>query len=188
MKLETTCDKVRWSMDSEGDWLSLHIPSADRRKAQQLADSVDKAHSVEIKPYRKKRGLSANSYYWALVNRLAEVLGESSPVIHNRMLRAYGQVEVIDGKMVYLVLPDTEEAERKTLEADTYHLRPTSNVRPGNDGQMYRTYVMLRGSSTYDTQEMSRLISGLVGECRNANIETMTPAEIDEMLSRYGGE
>lgn len=188
MKLETTCDKVRWSMDSEGDWLSLHIPSADQRKAQQLADSVDKVHTVEIKPYRKKRGLSANSYYWALVNRLSEVLGESAPVIHNRMLRSYGQVEVIDGKVVYLVLPDTEEAERKTLEADTYHFRPTSNIRPGNDGQMYRTYVMLRGSSTYDSKEFSGLVNGLVDECKSVGIETMTPAEIDEMMSRFEGE
>lgn len=183
--MEMVCDKARWSMDSEGEWVSLRIPSADRRKAQQLVGEVDKPYSLTVKPYRKKRSLDANGYYWLLVNKLADVLGDSSPVVHNRMLRLYGQVETIDGRVVQLVLPDTEEAEKKTLEATTYHLRPTSYTREGNDGQMYRTYTMLRGSSTYDSKEFSRLLHGLIDECENMGISTMTPAGVDEMMGRY---
>ena len=50
---------------------------------------------------------------------------------------------------------------------------------------MYRTYVMYRGSHDYDTREMSELINGLVSECKEVGIETITPAELDEMMKAW---
>lgn len=47
---------------------------------------------------------------------------------------------------------------------------------------MYRTYLMLRGSHTYDTKEMSVLINGLVEECKEQGIETLTPDELRRMM------
>lgn len=44
---------------------------------------------------------------------------------------------------------------------------------------------MLRGSSTYDTAEMSTLINGLVEECKDLGIETMTPQELERMMALY---
>ena len=49
----------------------------------------------------------------------------------------------------------------------------------------YRTYIMLKGSSAYDTQEMSVLIEGLVSECKELGIETLPPDEIKRMLMTY---
>ena len=91
-------------------------------------------------------------------------------------------MEEIDGKPVFLVIPDTEEAEKKAEESETYHIKPTSNVREGNDGKMYRTYILLKGSSQYDTAEMSRLISGLVDECQQCGIETLPPDELNRLF------
>lgn len=51
---------------------------------------------------------------------------------------------------------------------------------------MYRTYMMLKGSSTYNTREMSMLIDGLVSECRDAGIETMPQEELERMMKDYG--
>ena len=42
------------------------------------------------------------------------------------------------------------------------------------------------GSSTYDTEQMSRLIDAVVQDCERAGIETMTPAELDALVSRWG--
>ena len=47
---------------------------------------------------------------------------------------------------------------------------------------------MMRGSSTYDTREMSRLIDGLVEECKAQGIETLPPDEFGRMMERYGEE
>lgn len=55
-----------------------------------------------------------------------------------------------------MTVPDTEDAEKKVMQATEYHLMPTSQVRQGLDGIVYRTYKLLRGSSTYDTSEMAR--------------------------------
>lgn len=144
--------------------------------------------SIEIKPYRKKRSLDANAYYWTLITKLAAVTGLSNPECHNMMLRGYGQPEIFDGKCVYTTIPDTESAEKKVNNATDYHLQPTSQVREGNDGVMYRTYKLLRGSSTYDTAEMARLIDGLISECKHAGIpdsEIATPDEKRLLKEKY---
>ena len=147
--------------------------------------------SLEIKRYRRKRSLDANAYYWVLIGKLAKVLELSNPEAHNMMLCRYGQPEIFEGKAVYMTIPDTEEAEKKVANATDYHLQPTSQVREGNDGIMYRTYKLLRGSHTYNSEEMARLIDGLIGCCKDAGIsdaEIATPDEKRLLKERYGVE
>ena len=45
--------------------------------------------------------------------------------------------------------------------------------------------MMLRGSSTYNTREMSVLIDGVVTEAKELGIETLTPDQIKEMMIAY---
>lgn len=128
---------------------------------------------VSIKPYKTKRGLSANALYWSTLTELARKLGYSNAAMHNIMLRKYGWPEKYDEQIVYIMLPDTEEAEKKALEADTYHLRPTGLTKPGRGGP-YRAYMLMRGSSTYNTQEFSRLLDGLLEDAKEAGIHVRT--------------
>ena len=152
-------------------------------KPEDLEKLKDKKLTVEIKQYREKRSLDANAYYWQLLTQLADALNISKPAAHNRMLRQYGQLMIIDEQAVYTVLPDSEEAEKAINAAETYHLKPTSQVKQGKGGKMYRTYMMLRGSSDYDTKEMSVLINGLVEECKEQGVETIPPDELRRILS-----
>lgn len=148
----------------------------------------DKKIKLKICEYKKKRSLDANAYYWTLVTKLSYILGLSNAEVHNHMLSAYGFHEIIGGKSVYVTVPDTEEAEGQVKRSETYHLQPTSQVREGVDGVMYRTYRILRGSSTYNTQEMSRLIDGLISECRDVGIpdcEIATPDERRILKEKY---
>lgn len=135
--------------------------------------------------WKEKRSLDANAYYWVLLSRLAEVLHISKPRAHNLMLRKYGQPETFDGAGAYIRIPDTVKAEEEALEASTYHIRPTSQVVSGTDGVNYRTYVLIKGSSEYDTREMGELIDGLIGDCKELGIETLPPEEITRMLQTY---
>lgn len=145
--------------------------------------------SLEIKPYKRRRSLDANAYYWVLLTKLSKILGTSNAELHNTILSKYGFLEIVDGRTIKVVLPDTDEANKKVMESKIYHLRPTSDVRMGKDGMVYRTYTMLRGSSTYDTAEMSRLIDGLVCDCRDAGIEDSeiaSPVERRILKEKYG--
>ena len=141
--------------------------------------------SIEIKKYQSKRSLDANAYYWQLLTKVAEAVHISKPAAHNLMLRKYGQTQYIGEKIAYIVIPDTDQAAAQVDEAETYHLKPTSQVKAGKDGLMYRTYTMLRGSSDYDTKEMSELIDGLVAEAKQLGIETLPPHELERMMRIY---
>ncbi len=167
--------------------LEIEVDSDIRKEYENLKDK-DKLR-IRIVQYRKKRSLDANAYYWTLLTKFADVICLSNQEAHNMMLRGYGQSEIFDGKAVYVTIPDTEEAEKKVNNATDYHLAPTSQVRIGNDGVMYRTYRLLRGSRTYDTKEMSRLIDGLITCCKEAGIpetEIVTPNEKEILKERYG--
>ena len=155
------------------------------KMVQEYKDGVRVA--VKVSKYKEKRSLDANAYYWCLLGKLATALKISNNYCHNFLLRRYGVIEEFDEKPVFVVIPDTEEAEKKADESEKYHIKPTSNVREGNDGKMYRTYILLKGSHAYDTAEMSRLISGIRDECKQCGIPYETPEEIAHLLSLTGG-
>lgn len=166
----------------------LFEPNEDFRQAYEELKDKEKL-ILEIKPYRRKRSLDANAYYWVLVGKLAKAIGLTNNEVHNMLLRGYGQPEIFDGKAVYTTIPDTEKAEKKVNNAMDYHLKPTSQVREGVDDVMYRTYQLLRGSHTFNTEEMARLIDGLITCCKEAGIpdaEIATPDEKRILKERYG--
>lgn len=125
----------------------------------------------------KKRSLSANSLYWQLLTKMAKAIGVSNPCLHNLMLRRYGQVETYGGRTVYVVIPDSDEAQKQVDEDEYTHLKPTSQTKRGKDGVTYRTYMLLRGSSKYNTAEFSRLVDGLISECKEVGIDILSDNE-----------
>jgi hypothetical protein len=140
----------------------------------------DKMYELKITEKRKKRSLDANAYYWVLVGKLAKKLNISSARLHNLLLRDCGLPFLIDGHVSMQPIPDTEAAEEQVLESSTYHLKPTSGVIEGKDG-IYRWYIVLRGSSSYNKEEFSGLLNRLLEECQAQDIETMTPEQLQRM-------
>lgn len=138
----------------------------------------------DIKEHKAKRSLNQNSYYWALLAKVAEKSSISRNRCHNEMLASYGQDEYVDDRLVYVTIPDNEKAEREAMEAETYHLRPTSSVMDGNDGMLYRVWVMLRGSHTYNTAEMRRLLEGMIDEAKQLGIETLPEEELEMLYAQ----
>lgn len=91
----------------------LFEPCEDFRQTYEELKGCEKL-SLEIKKYRRKRSLDANAYYWVLIGKLAKVLELSNPETHNMMLCRYGQPEIFEDKAVYMTIPDTEAAERRS--------------------------------------------------------------------------
>ncbi len=143
--------------------------------------NVDRNSMWDLSEHKEKRSLNQNSYYWKLCGEVAKKTGISTNVIHNQNLRDLGLIWRINDELVPIYLPDTENAEKEALNATTYHIKPTSQVKEGKDGKMFRCYVMLRGSSTFNVEEMSALLSLMVQEAKAQDIETMTPAELAHM-------
>ena len=68
------------------------------------------------------------------------------------------------------------------------HLQPTSRTTTNQKGKVFRVNLVMRGSHTYDTDEMSKLIDGTVSEAKDLGIETLTPNQIREMKERWGAK
>lgn len=157
------------------------------QKALEACESLrDKRLTLNIKQYRQKRSLNANSYYWALLSKICEATGVDSNYQHNLNLRECGYLEQDeDGNVISVDVADTEAGERKADYAEYYHLYPTSNVYT-RDGVTVRQYYLLRGSSTFNTKEMAILIDIAVDQAKDLGIETATPEQINEYLQRWG--
>lgn len=127
---------------------------------------------------RDKRSLNANAFFHVLCQKVAEKTQQSLYEVKNQMIADYGQT---DTEMGAVILRD--DIEWKTLE--TIHLHPTTATRTLDDGKLYRVYYVMRGSHTYDTREMARLIEGMVQEAKNVGVETLTPKELEQMIGRW---
>jgi hypothetical protein len=162
--------------------------STDQNVAEAVQIFSGKDIDVKLKRHKEKRSLDANAYYWCLLTKLARIHGWSNAEAHNRMLRDYGQYEQVEGQLIAVPLPDTDQAEREVLNKMEYHLALSPKVT-FMKGETKRVYLLLRGSSTYNTEEMARLISGLIEECRYSGIpdsEIMTPFEKQKLYEQYG--
>ena len=138
----------------------------------------------DLTEHKEKRSRSQNSYYWELCGKVATKtvkFGANVNQIHNRNLRELGLREYINGQPVCVYIPDTDEAEKAALNAESYHVKPTSQTRVGKNGDIFRCYVMLRGSHTFNTAEMSALVDLMVQEAKEVGVETMTPLELEHI-------
>ena len=138
--------------------------------------------SVKIVPYRAKRSLNANRYFHDLVGKIADVTGQSNVRIKNRLISEYGEYERLGENLVSLPLDDDINA----YDVEFIHLQPTTETHINSKGKVFRVNLVMRGSHTYDTKEMSRLIEGTVEEAKSLGIETATPEEIRKMEERWG--
>ena len=142
----------------------------------------DKSLLWDLKPHKEGRRTTQNSYYWQLVDKVAEATGISTFEIHNRNLRDLGLVERReDGGVKMSLEPDTDEGERDALNDPDVHLMPTHKTLTGNNGERFRFYIRLRGSSTFTVAEFSRLTDLIVQEAQAQGIETMTPNQLEHI-------
>lgn len=129
---------------------------------------------IEAKKYRNRRSLDANAYLWVCLQKLAEALKSDKWSLYLQMLKRYGQFTYI------VVKPNAVEAVKKQWrECEEIGEVDVNGITAV---QMLCYY----GSSTYDTKSMSVLIDGVVSECKELGIETISPTELQEMKERWG--
>lgn len=140
----------------------------------------DKTLSIEVKPYRAKRSLDANAYFFVLADKLAAKLGTSKEEVYRNAVRDIGGVSEI-------VCVKNEAVERLCEGWSKNGIAWQTETFPSKiDG--CTNVILYYGSSTYTTDQMSRLIDHIVQDCKAVGIETMTPNAIAEMLSLWEGK
>ena len=142
--------------------------------AQQIIQwlfSQDRKKLFDIKEHKEKRSLNANSYLWALIGQIADVLRASKDDIYMEMLKRYGQSEVVS------VLSD--------IDVSGYFKYYEEFGKSDLNGKSFTHYKIFKGSSEFDTKEMSILIDGVISEAKDLDIETLTPAELALLKEKW---
>lgn len=152
--------------------LSIDVGTNDATMLRMFDELRDKKLTIEIKEYKAKRSLNANAYAWQLIGKIGDATRASKEEVYLKMLKDYGQsdlVSVLAHIPVAHYFKYYEEAGESTL-----------------NGKLFKHYRVYKGSSEFDTREMSIFIDGIVSEAKNLGIETLTPNEIAKMKDLWG--
>lgn len=156
--------------------ITIPVPKHLITPLQALMQAVlnGKVLQVQINVKRKKRSLDANAYLWVLLGELARVLHTDKDELYLQMLERYG---------VYTHIVVKPQAVEK-VKAEWKAVRELGPVTiNGQTGIQLQCYF---GSHTYDSKEFSRLLDGVIDECRALGLETRSDAELDRMLEEWG--
>jgi len=132
-------------------------------------DEID----IEIKKHRDKRSLSANAYFHVLVDKLRQVLKISFAECKNNLITSYGQIDYIGDEQVIIKTNIPPEVMR--TNESLHCLCVKASKEENTEVYFYRVY---RGSHTYNSAEMAKLIDGTIEECKLQDIETLSPFEL----------
>lgn len=130
--------------------------------------------SIELKKYRKKRSLDANSYQWVLCTKMAEKLGTSKEEVQDLMIQRYSDFDKDEDGYITITMLD-----RIPVSKLGGHWKLI-----GQNGK-FNSYMRLVGSSEMDSAQMARLLEGVVSEAKELGINTETPDEIERMKALW---
>ncbi len=147
--------------------VTIEVDADFREKFDKLKDGDI---TVEVKKYRKKRSLDANSYAWTLIDKIASELGMSKIEVYRNAIKNIGGVSDI-----VCVMDEAVEKLRQGWEKHGlgWQTETMESKIPG-----CTNVILYYGSSVYDTKQMSQLIDNLVQDAKALGIETATPEEI----------
>lgn len=154
--------------------ITLTLTVNEEAAAKNLFDELHDAEKLSIKVdrYREKRSLNANNYAWKLLTEMGNVLRAGKDEVYLEMLKRYGQSEIIS-VLAHIPIGEyvkyCEEAGSSTL-----------------NGKLFKHYKVYKGSSEFDSREMSIFLDGIVSEAEELGIQTMTPNEIANLKSLWG--
>ena len=156
----------------EGGCLIIRPEKQDLGKAMALVRKhKDKLYNLEVKEYRKKRSLDANAYAWVLIHKLAEAMRLTPEEVYLQQVLNVG-----NNFTPMCVREQDVDRFKKSWQSNGLGW-PVMDLGysqvPG-----CRNLMAYHGSSTYDTDQMSRLIDNLVQDCKALDIETLSPDKL----------
>lgn len=151
-------------------WLSQYVGTLDK----------DKEYCLTVKEYKKKRSLNANSLYWKIADKLAEHLNKPKSEIYKAHIKEIGGVS---DTFCMLDKAVDKFCEHWASYGIGYQTDCTESKIKG-----CTNVIAYYGSSTYNTAQMSRLISLAMQDCEQYGIKTYSQEEVDRLVQEWGIE
>ena len=158
----------------------LTLEVNERHDFELLVDEMkdNERLSIEVKPFKKRRSLDANAYFWVLCDKLAEKLGRSKVDIYREYVKDIGgnnEVVCVKNNALDRLCQGWQRNGMGWL-TDTFpsKIDGCTNV------------ILYMGSSEYTADQMHRLLELCIADCKDQGIPTETPEEIALMVARWG--
>lgn len=140
-----------------------------------INELTDKTLSVSLKPFHPKRSLSANNYCFAIIGKMAEKLKTSTDELYENLITRYGHpYQDEDGNYVTVTMKNNIDV--KQLGGHWVWLK---------DRNGFSSYMMVKGSSEYDSAEMAHFIDMVVEEAKEMGIDTLPTTELERMKEEW---
>lgn len=154
--------------------MTIELDSDFRSEFDDLHDvEVD----VKVTKHRVKRSLDANAYAWVLVDKIAQKRRMSKAEVYRNAIREIGgvsEIVCIQNRAVKTMKDVwTRNGIGWQVEEMESKIEGCTNL------------ILYKGSSVYDSRQMSALIDSLVQDARSIGIETRPQWEIDSLLKEY---
>lgn len=143
--------------------------------SQQAVDNPGVVYDLSV--HKEKRSLDSNSYFHVLCDKLRQKLGISMARCKNQLITDYGQIMYLEEGVPLIYKTNAPPEYVQELEEPHLKLVKTT-IEKNKEVYFYRMY---RGSHTYNSTEMAKLIEETVATCKEQGINTATPAEIAHM-------
>lgn len=181
MKLTASAKNIK----NENGRLLIEYPPELEGDVLKLVQYVNSGRRLNIEFKREKRSHEANDYAWVLCQKLAEKLSDDG-VLHTKE-QVYRHA--IKSVMSPTYLPIADKAVEGFIRVWRGNgIGWIAEVVGKSKLTGYIKVAVYQGSSTYDSKEMSRLISFLVEECKEQNIETRSPRDIANLLKGWSAK
>lgn len=175
--METTGKLIGASrtFDGQGIILTFEVDASASGQIENM--KKDDLLRIRAVRYKQKRSLDANAYAWALMTKIANHpdVSSSKEEVYEQMLQKYGTFyEDEDGFITITVKKSVDMAK---VDGHWKYIK---------DNGKFASYLMIKGSSEYDTAEMSHFIDRIVEEAQELGIETATSDELERMKQEWG--
>ena len=129
--------------------------------------------SIKAVKHRERRSLDANALLWLCLGKIADALRSDKWEVYLQMLKRYG-------KFTYIcVKPNVVDA----VKAQWRECEVIGNV--DINGQEAVQMLCYFGSSTFNTQEFSVLLDGVISEMREMGLETPASEDMRRALEQW---
>jgi hypothetical protein len=141
-----------------------------------MEEYFGKPLEIKIDIAKKKRGQNANGYAWALLGELQEKLKIPKEDLYREYIRRCGPFEVVHIK--------DSQVDRFIQSWESNGIGwVCEKTKSKLDG--YTNVLTYYGSSSYNTSEMSFLLSNIVEDCIENGIPTKRNEEIESLLKEW---
>lgn len=134
----------------------LEIQPWEVEKLKQI--DTNKLYVVDIKEFKSKRSLEQNSLMWGLIDKINKKINGFKATKQSE-LEIYRQL--IEMAQIKRELVATIEEARPTLESTFRVVREVGKLKT-DKGQELTKFLLYKGTSQFNTEEMSRFIDSLL--------------------------